>query len=115
MITKYDPIPTADYYSLYGVFDSSREFLAELPMGGASADGAGAEFQRAYQERAAAGEKLRQERRATTAARVRDRVEDYLRAQLDPGRYPEAGVDQIIAATALLPSCVARWRGDLGQ
>ncbi|MEO6437015.1 MAG: DUF1549 domain-containing protein, partial [Tepidisphaeraceae bacterium] len=28
---KYDPIPTADYYSLYGVFASSRE-PAELPL-----------------------------------------------------------------------------------
>ncbi|HEX8521248.1 MAG TPA: PSD1 and planctomycete cytochrome C domain-containing protein [Tepidisphaeraceae bacterium] len=28
---KYDPIPTADYYSLYGVFASSRE-PAELPV-----------------------------------------------------------------------------------
>lgn len=107
---KYDPIPTADYYSLYGVFDSSREFLAELPAGSGSTDGALAEFQRAYQEQVAAGEKLRQQRRATTAARVRDRVEDYLRAQLDPGRYPEAGFDQIIAATDLLPSFVHRWR-----
>ncbi|MBL8850023.1 MAG: DUF1549 domain-containing protein, partial [Planctomycetaceae bacterium] len=27
---KYDPIPTADYYSLYGVFDSSREEYVRL-------------------------------------------------------------------------------------
>jgi hypothetical protein len=33
---KYDPIPTADYYSLYGVFASTRE-PAELPLiGGAT-------------------------------------------------------------------------------
>ena len=30
---KYDPIPTADYYSLYGVFASSEE-PAELPLAG---------------------------------------------------------------------------------
>ncbi|MFM7868977.1 MAG: DUF1549 domain-containing protein, partial [Planctomycetaceae bacterium] len=107
---KYDPIPTADYYSLYGVFDSSREFLAELPAGAGAFEGGAAEFQRAYAEKVAAGDRLRQERRATTAARVRERVEDYLRAQLDLGRYPEAGFDQIIAATDLLPSFVHRWR-----
>jgi hypothetical protein len=28
---KYDPIPTSDYYSLYGVFDSSKE-PGELPL-----------------------------------------------------------------------------------
>jgi mono/diheme cytochrome c family protein len=38
---KYDPIPTADYYSLYGVFTSSEE-PAELPLLG-SADTASAE------------------------------------------------------------------------
>jgi hypothetical protein len=107
---KYDPIPTADYYSLYGVFDSSREFLAELPAGAGAFEGGAAEFQRAYAEKVAAADRLRQERRATTAARVRERVEDYLRAQLDLGRYPEAGFDQIIAATDLLPSFVHRWR-----
>ena len=112
---KYDPIPTADYYSLYGVFDSSREFLAELPGEAGAPDagaseGAVAEFRRAYEEKVAAGDKLRQERRATTAARVRERIEDYLRAQLDLSRYPEAGFDQIIAATDLLPSFVHRWR-----
>ena len=112
---KYDPIPTADYYSLYGVFDSSREFLAELPSEAGAVDagaseGAVAEFRRAYEEKVAAGDKLRQERRATTAARVRERIEDYLRAQLDLSRYPEAGFDQIIAATDLLPSFVHRWR-----
>ena len=34
---KYDPIPISDYYSLYGVFDSSKE-PSELPLLGAPND-----------------------------------------------------------------------------
>ena len=36
---KFDPIPTEDYYSLYGVFSSSME-PAELPLVGAAEDSA---------------------------------------------------------------------------
>ena len=113
---KYDPIPTADYYSLYGVFDSSREFLAELPAGeGSEGSVAEQEFRRAFAEKVSAGQQLLTQRRALTAGRVRERVEDYLRAQMDLGRYPEAGFDQILAATDLLPSFVHRWRDYLRQ
>ena len=35
---KYDPIPTADYYSLYGVFDSSYEPTEDLPVIGKRPD-----------------------------------------------------------------------------
>ena len=36
---KFDPIPTADYYSLYGVFSSTTE-PADLPVIGAAKDAA---------------------------------------------------------------------------
>ena len=106
---KYDPIPTADYYSLYGVFDSSREALVPL----ANAEGANAEFLTSWQKKATDANSVLQERRAATAARIRSRVADYLHAQLDLSRYPEAGFDQILASTDLLPSCVHRWRDAL--
>jgi len=103
---KYDPIPTADYYSLYGVFDSSRE--TQVPLTD-STQGDEA-FQKELTEKLTAMEASRQGFRDETQARVRARVGDYLRAQLDLGRYPESGFDQIIAATDLLPSFVHRWR-----
>ncbi len=103
---KYDPIPTADYYSLYGVFDSSREQLVSLPVRG-SADEA---FEKDYAAKIATMETTRKERRATTEARVRSRIGDYLLAQLELGKYPEEGFDQILAVTDLLPSFVHRWR-----
>lgn len=101
---KYDPIPTSDYYSLYGVFDSSREWLVPLP--GSADEG----FLKEYREKSEAIESLLQERRASTSARVRSRVADYLKAQLELDRYPEEGFDQIISTEDLLPSFVHRWR-----
>ncbi len=103
---KYDPIPTADYYSLYGVFDSSREQLVALPAR-TSADEA---FEKDYAAKIATMATTRRERRATTEARVRSRIGDYLQAQLELGKYPEEGFDQILAVTDLLPSFVHRWR-----
>jgi hypothetical protein len=108
---KYDPIPTADYYSLYGVFDSSRESLLPLP----TADAAHSEFLSTWQPKAAAANTILQARRETTAARIRSRITDYLAAQLDLSRYPEAGFDQILSPNDLLPSFVHRWRDTLQQ
>ena len=45
---KYDPIPTADYYSLYGVFNASNE-PGEMPLIGDAPDKSAAEaFSREY-------------------------------------------------------------------
>ena len=103
---KYDPIPTADYYSLYGVFDSSREELVALPPTAAVDE----TFAKEHAARLATMEQTRKERRATTEARIRSRIGDYLQAQLELGKYPEEGFDQILAVTDLLPSFVHRWR-----
>ena len=47
---KYDPIPTADYYSLYGVFASSHE-PAELPLIGGVLPAQAAEFEKEVAKR----------------------------------------------------------------
>ncbi len=103
---KYDPIPTADYYSLYGVFNSSRESLRMLPPTTDQQQ----QFLAEYETKCEEQHQLRQERRQKTSARIRERIADYLAAQLQLDRYPEAGFDQILAATDLLPSFVHRWR-----
>ncbi len=103
---KYDPIPTADYYSLYGVFDSCREKIVPLP----DARLQDAAFEAELKKRTDALAALRQERRASTSARVRSRIGDYLQAQRELQKYPEEGFDQILALDDLLPSFVHRWR-----
>ena len=88
---KYDPIPTADYYSLYGVFASCREKVVPLSVSNVPDEAFDAELKK----RTDALETLRQERRASTSARVRSRIGDYLQAQLELQKYPEEGFDQI--------------------
>jgi hypothetical protein len=108
---KYDPIPTADYYSLYGVFESSAERLSAL---GDKAVG-GEAFQTELSKR---WEKLREtmaQRRSESSARVRANIAGYLKAQTELDKYPADGFDQIFAKTDLLPSFVRRWESYLRE
>jgi hypothetical protein len=97
---KYDPIPTADYYSLYGVFHGCDDRLVPL----ASTDDA--ELNQRRQKLAG----MMAKRRDEAAARLRSRVGDYLAAQLELGKYPEEGFDQILGTDDLIPASARRWR-----
>lgn len=97
---KYDPIPTKDYYSLYGVFHACDE---ELVTWQAPKD---EELQKRMQKLADTM-KLRREE---AGARLRNRVGDYLRAQLELQNYPEQGFDQLLGPEDLIPTSVRRWR-----
>ncbi|HEY1786208.1 MAG TPA: DUF1549 domain-containing protein, partial [Pirellulales bacterium] len=105
---KYDPIPTADYYALYGVFLNSTERLDPIAEP-AVRDEAYAAFENELNQRQ---QKLRDAtlaRRSEAAERVRQRVTDYLVAQTELSKYPEEGFVQILAATDLIPTFVRRW------
>ncbi len=102
---KYDPIPTADYYSLYGVFDSSAEkmvSLSEQPMG-----------DEGYRkELAARQQKLAEQMadaRLETGNRIRQRIADYLQSQTELEKYPSQGFDQIFQKSDMLPAFVRQW------
>lgn len=101
---KFDPIPTADYYSLYGVFASCAEKVvpaAAVPPG---------EFETGLRERQKKCEEELLAQRTAAADRARARVGDYLAAQLEMHKYPEEGFDQILYPTDVIPASVRRWR-----
>ena len=98
---KYDPIPTRDYYSLYGVFASCEERLVSL-----GAESTDAEFSKRAKKLA----DTMKQRRDEAAARLRARAGDYLAAQSELQKYPEEGFDQILTADDLIPASVRRWR-----
>lgn len=102
---KYDPIPTQDYYSLYGIFHGADERLVQLAKP-VDADLTGK--QQKYQEKLA-------QRRAEANARLRSRVGDYLAAQLELNNYPEEEFSQILGAQDIIPFSVRRWRDYLRQ
>ena len=101
----YDPIPTADYYSLYGVFASSQERLVSIgdPNAGGEA------FQTELAKRREAVRTQFAQRRDAASKRARERVADYLFAQTELAKYPADGFDQIFAKTDLLPAFAHRW------
>lgn len=90
---KYDPIPTADYYSLYGVFASSQE-PGELPVIGEI------EQSPAYQayldelhKREQAVENYKINQHAELLKRAREYAGDYLLAVLEKQKLIPAGIE----------------------
>jgi hypothetical protein len=111
---KYDPIPTADYYSLYGIFQSSSERLVPIPRSNGT-DGPSDAIEK---ELAAKMDKLAETlaaRRTEAANRIRERIGDYLAAQLELDKYPELGFDQVLAKEDLIPATVRRWQAYLSK
>jgi len=105
---KYDPIPTADYYSLYGVFQNSADELAHVsthPDQGATAPA----FWEGLQEREQKFNQEFQAKREAAAARVRERIADYLFAQSELDKYPDVAFVQILAPEDIYPTFVYRW------
>ncbi len=107
---KYDPIPTGDYYSLYGVFRNSAERV--VPASAPTNDEA---FQQGLLQRQKKLAEVTAQRRRETADRARSRTADYLLAQLELHKYPEEGFDQILSLTDLIPSQVRKWRDYLAR
>jgi hypothetical protein len=82
---KYDPIPTDDYYSLYGVFASSEE-PAELPvLDGARRSAEAVDFERAVAARRKEHDAYLAKLVADAEADVRGHIDAYLRAAFDLG------------------------------
>jgi len=111
---KYDPIPTADYYSLYGVFQNSVEKFISLDLSPASSE-AFAAFEKELLARRKKLDDTMLAERSKTAARARARAGEYLAAQLDFSRFPEEGFDQVFTEKDILPATVRRWRDFLQQ
>ena len=102
---KFDPIPIKDYYSLYGVFDSSIERERSIK----STD----QLDPAYLAELTNREQTLAENLATvrkeTANRVRGRVGDYLAAQFELEKYPGDTFGQLFQKTDIIPTIVRRW------
>ncbi len=112
---KYDPLPTQDYYSLYGVFASSRE-PQELPQVG-TADTSAPEYQQFAAE-------LAQREKAVTdyfdtvhvemTTQARNRVGDFLLAIAQRAKLVPAGVDVKIEPP-LRDKLIERWEQYIQQ
>ena len=102
---KYDPVPTEDYYSLYGILHSCEERLVELPADCPPPH----DWQKELNFRHDKFQTEYDEARKKTADRVRQRVGDYLAAQTRLHTLPAEGFDQVLLPDDLFPAFIRRW------
>lgn len=109
---KFDPIPSADYYSLYGVFASCREPDEEPLIGMPEQTAAYVEFQREKGLREKAVNDYRVEKHRDLEKQFRSQAADYL-VQLireRPGEPPDEEPMISIGPGDLRPLVTDRWR-----
>jgi hypothetical protein len=111
---KYDPIPTADYYSLHGVFASTVE-PKDLPLiAKPERTPAVEKFERELQARRKQADDFLQAKLAETTAKMRSQSADYLLASLTAARRPGAGAGEARPGE-LNFAVVRRWQAFLQQ
>jgi len=96
---KFDPIPTRDYYSLYGIFQSSAEALVSCDQG----------FSIELDALEKKNRGLLTQRREEQMARTRAHAAAYFAAQRQLDKYPEEVFGQILDEEDLNPFIVHRW------
>jgi hypothetical protein len=104
---KFDPIPTADYYALYGIFKSSRERVAPLnqePPNDPELEKLWQEFKTVFDTNADAAEES-----------FLERADEYLVASLDPSTVPPPAFSEIVTPDAVIPAQIRRWHEYLSR
>ena len=105
---KFDPIPTADYYSLYGVFQNCVERQVLVPKQGVAEDRLKA-FQVELDKRQKNLAEMLALHGKAASELVRSRILEYLQAQRKLENFPDLGVIAVTDKNELLPSFVRRW------
>ncbi len=111
---KYDPIPTADYYSLYGIFRSCVEKVVPIPRND-RAPSPTPEFVAELDKREHTLAEALTRHRDEAARRVREHLADYLHAQHELERYPAEGFDVVLSKDDLIPASLRRWSAFLAD
>src|SRR5262249_26870580 len=111
---KFDPIPTKDYYSLYGVFASCNE-PGEKPLLGKEA--LPKEYPEYLAERAKRTEELkkfREEKETEVRTKLRSQVGDYLLLVHDTSKLSDDSKKEALTRERKLdPGVAQRWRNSL--
>ena len=107
---KFDPIPTADYYSLYGVFASCVEPMRQPRIGPVTGDGAAFETELADKLREI--RQQQQDHHAATLKTARERTPDYLAhvATTEPDVAETTIFFLSLTPEQLRPQITRRWR-----
>src|SRR5213075_264978 len=105
---KFDPIPTKDYYSLYGIFNGSTE--RELPLvSNLEHDPRYVEFLKGLREREEKLEQTFRKKCDELSDRLRDQSVQYLNAVLEVDKLPSEEFYAIRGPDDLNPTIVRQW------
>jgi mono/diheme cytochrome c family protein len=113
---KYDPIPTKDYYSLYGVFASSTEPAEKPLLGAASLPAQYPEYEKEREKRLDELTTFRQMKFDEVRADLRAKVSEYMLAAFDARKLDDKGKTENLAKERKLhPITVRRWMNFLEE
>ena len=110
---KFDPIPTKDYYSLYGVFSSSHEPKEEPLLGTNSLPKAYPEYLAEKKKREMELENYREEKEEEIRQRLREQVGDYLLVIHDAEAVAEDKREKLVRERKLQPPAVRQFKSAL--
>jgi len=113
---KYDPIPTSDYYSLYGVFASSSEPSDKPLLGTVSLPKGYDEYVAERKKREDELKNFRETKQHEALAQLRQRAGDYLLAAYDTRRLEDKSKAEGLARERKLdPQTVQKWSSRLDE
>jgi hypothetical protein len=108
---KFDPIPTKDYYSLYGVFASCNEPAEKPLLGRAAMPREYPAYLEERKKREAELKEFRETKRKEILAKLRSEVGDYLLAAHDADKAGAKGeIESLARERKLDPATARRWR-----
>jgi hypothetical protein len=110
---KFDPIPSRDYYSLYGIFASSMEPDEEPLLGIQAPSKELDEYLAEHKKRVDERDRFRAEKETAMAAQLRNQSGDYLLAAYEAQRFTNTDADAVAHAHKLDPGMVRRWMSGL--
>lgn len=110
---KFDPIPTADYYSLYGILDSSQE-PAEKPLLGPNPNPyLAAKYTEEHRRRTDELAQYRADRTEEIRAKLRLQVGTYLRTAQESVALDGSKAEELARTRSLDPGLVQAWKSRL--
>ena len=110
---KYDPIPTQDYYSLYGVFSSSREPNEKPLLGSAALPPEYPQYLTEREKRESELTAFREKKETELRTRLHSQVGDYLLVVHDGAKAADDKKEQLARQRKLSPQVASRWREKL--
>jgi mono/diheme cytochrome c family protein len=107
---KFDPIPTKDYYSMYGVFASSSEPREKPLLGTAALPKEYPEYEAERKKREDELKTFRETKFGEVLAELRAKASEYMLAAVDAEKLDDKGKLEVLAKERKLhPIGVRRW------